>query len=66
VRARSATYVFKEDLENTPGLFVDETGNTFDTTTTSKSTNSGLCYTYAVSARRFRTAGHKMMENDSP
>ena len=35
-------HVFKEDLENTTGLFVDETGDTLDTTTTGKTTNSGL------------------------
>ena len=34
------THVFKEDLENTTGLFVDETGDTLDTTTTGKTTNS--------------------------
>ena len=33
---------FEEKLENTTGLFVDETRDTLDTTTTSKTTN-GLC-----------------------
>jgi hypothetical protein len=39
-----STYVFKEDLENTTGLLVDETGDTLYTTTTGETTNSRLCY----------------------
>ena len=31
---------FKEDFEDTSGFFVDETGDTFDTTTTCKTTDS--------------------------
>ena len=34
--------VLKEDLEDTTGLFVDETGDTLDTTTTSETADSGL------------------------
>ena len=34
--------VLEEDLENATSLFVDETRNTLDTTTTSETTN-GLC-----------------------
>ena len=34
--------VLKEDLEDTTGLFVDEAGDTLDTTTTSQATNSRL------------------------
>ena len=34
--------VLEEDLENTTGLLVDETGDTLHTTTTSETTN-GLC-----------------------
>jgi len=34
--------VLKEDLEHTTGLFVDETGDTLDTTTTSETADSGL------------------------
>ena len=34
------TYGFKEDLEDTTGLFVDEAGDTLDTTTASKTTDS--------------------------
>ena len=37
---KEMTYVFKEDLENTTSLFVDETRNTFYTTTTCETTNS--------------------------
>ena len=33
------THVFKEDLENTTGLLVDETGDTLHTTTTSETTD---------------------------
>ena len=42
--------VLEEDLEDTTGFFVDETGDTLDTTTTSETTNSwlgntlGSCY----------------------
>jgi len=36
------TYVLQEDLENTTGLFVDQTRDTLDTTTTSETTDSGL------------------------
>jgi len=39
---KEKTNVFKEDLENTTRLFVDETRNTLDTTTTGETTNSGL------------------------
>ena len=34
--------VLEEDLENTSGLFVDETGDTLDTATTSETTDGGL------------------------
>ena len=34
--------VLKEDLEDTTGLFVDETGDTLDTTTTGETADSGL------------------------
>ena len=34
--------VLKEDLEDTTSLFVDETGDTLDTATTSETTDSGL------------------------
>jgi hypothetical protein len=34
-----------EDLENASGLLVDEARDTLDTTTTSKTANSGLCDT---------------------
>ena len=35
-------YIFKEDLENTTSLLVDETRDTLDTTTAGKTTNSRL------------------------
>ena len=41
-------HVFKEDLENTTGLFVNETGDTLDTTTTGETTDSRLGYTLDV------------------
>jgi hypothetical protein len=34
--------VLKEDLQNTTSLFVDQSRNTLDTTTTSETANSGL------------------------
>ena len=34
------THVFQEDLENTTSLFVDQTGDTLDTATASKTTDS--------------------------
>ena len=36
------TYAFQEHLEDTTGLLVDETGDTLDTTTAGKTTDSGL------------------------
>jgi hypothetical protein len=33
---------FKEDLEDTSGLFVDEAGDTFDTTATCETTDRGF------------------------
>ena len=36
------THVFQKDLENTTSLFVDETGDTLDTATASKTTDSRL------------------------
>ena len=37
--------VLKEDFEDTTGLLVDETGDTLNTTTTSKTTNGRFCDT---------------------
>ena len=36
------TYILKEDFKDTPCLLIDETGDTLDTTTAGKATNSGL------------------------
>ena len=36
-------YVLQEDLEHTAGLFIDHAADTLDTTTTSETTNGGLC-----------------------
>ena len=36
------TNIFQKDLENTSGLFVDQTRDTFDTTSTSETTDGGL------------------------
>ncbi len=38
--------VLQKDLEDTTGLFVDETRDTLHTTTTSETTNSGFRDTY--------------------
>ena len=35
--------VLQEDLEDTPGLFIDESRDTLDTTTASQSTDGWLC-----------------------
>ena len=43
--------VLKEDLEDTTGLFVDETGDTLDTTTTGETADSGLGDTLDVVAQ---------------
>ena len=43
--------VLKEDLEDTTGLFVDETGDTLDTTTTGETADSGLGDTLDVVAK---------------
>lgn len=40
--------VLKEDLENTAGFFIDETGDTLDTTTASETTNGGFGDTFDV------------------
>ena len=44
------TNVLQKDLENTSGLFVDETGDTLDTTSTSETTDGGLGDTLDVVA----------------
>jgi hypothetical protein len=45
---RIANDVLEEDLEDTTSFFVDETRDTLDTTTTSKTTDSGLGNTLDV------------------
>ena len=41
-------HVLQENLEDTSGLFIDESRDTFDATSTSKTTNGGLCDTLDV------------------
>ena len=36
------TYVLQEDLEDTTSLFINQTRDTLDTTTTSETTNGGF------------------------
>jgi hypothetical protein len=48
-----STHIFEEDLENTTGLFVDETGDTLHTTTASEAANGGFCDTLDVVAKDF-------------
>jgi hypothetical protein len=36
------THVLKENLKDATGLFIDETGDTFNTTTTGETTDSGF------------------------
>ena len=49
VGERVSDDVFKEDLEDTTGLFVDQSRDTLDTTTTSETTDGGLGIRYATS-----------------
>lgn len=46
-------HIFEESLENTTSLLVDQTRDTLDTTTASKTTNSGLGDTLDVIAQDF-------------
>jgi hypothetical protein len=41
-RGLKRTYVLQENLEDSASLFVDEAGDTLDTTTAGKTTDSGL------------------------
>ena len=45
--------ILKEDLEDTAGLFVDEAGDTLDTTTTRKTADGGLGDTLDVITQDF-------------
>lgn len=45
--------VLKENLEHTTGLFVNETGDTFDSTTASQTTDGGLGDTLDVVTKDF-------------
>jgi hypothetical protein len=44
------TNILQKDLENTSSLFVDQTGDTFDATSTSETTDGGLGYALDVVA----------------
>ena len=58
--------VLEEDLEDTAGLFVDEAGDTFDTTTTRETANGGLGDTLDVIAQDFAmTLGASLSESFS-
>jgi hypothetical protein len=48
---RVANDILKEDLENTTGLLVDQTGDTLDTATTGETANGGLGDTLDVIAK---------------
>ena len=43
---KEETHVFEEYFQNTTRLLVNETRDTLHTSTASKTTNSGFCYTY--------------------
>jgi hypothetical protein len=45
--------VLEENFENSTGLFVNETGYTFHTTTTSQTTDGGFCDALDVIAKNF-------------
>ena len=50
---RVANHILKEDFENTASLFVDQSGDTFDTPTSSQTTNRGLGNTLDIVAQDF-------------
>ena len=55
--------IFKEDLEDTAGLFIDEAGDTLDTTTASETANGGLGDTLDVITQHFAmTLGASLSE----
>ena len=47
-RGLRGAHVLKEDLEDTTGLLVDETGDTLDTATAGQTTDSGLGDTWST------------------
>jgi hypothetical protein len=51
-----ATHILKEDLQNTASFLIDETGDTLDTTTAGKTTNSGLGDTLDVVTKNLPVA----------
>lgn len=53
VRDSVTNNVFQENLEHTAGLFVDETGDTFDTTAASQTADSRLRDALDVVAKNF-------------
>ena len=58
--------ILKEDLEDTTSFFVDQTRDTLDTTTTGKTTNSGLGNTLDVITKDFSvTLGASLSESFS-
>ena len=55
--------IFKEDLEDTAGLFIDEAGDTLDTTTASETANGRLGDTLDVITQHFAmTLGASLSE----
>jgi hypothetical protein len=61
---RVADDILKKDLEDTTGLFVDQTRNTFDTSTTSETTDGGLGNTLDVIAKNLAmTLGSSLSES---
>ena len=55
--------IFKEDLEDTTGLFIDEAGDTLDTTTASETANGRLGDTLDVITQHFAmTLGASLSE----
>jgi len=56
--------VFEKDLEHTTSLFVDETGDTLDTTTTGETANGGLGDTLDVVTKNLAvTLGASLSES---
>src|SRR5882762_1080394 len=48
-----ADHVLQEDFEHSSGLLIDQTTDTFDTSSAGQTSDRGLCYTLDVVAKNF-------------
>jgi len=56
IRAFMAGAILALDFEDSSSLLINQTGNTFDTSTTSKTTNGGFCDTLDVVTKNLSVA----------